>query len=274
MSISKKRRFEIFKRDKFICQYCGQSAPDIILQIDHIQPVSKGGTDDILNLITSCRECNYGKRDRLLSDDTVIKRQKQQLDDLQERREQLNLLMQWQRELAGLDQETMNKLTSFWDDLVPGYHLNESGHESLKKYLRRFEVAEIAEAMRISTNQYLQYNCDEDDNPIIPTKESVEKAWEYVGRICACERRNKEKPYMKDLYYTRGILRNRCHGLGRSLEWKCIELMEQYVLAGITIKELQTIAKRINSYHEFEEILALPATELANYMAESKTDNG
>lgn len=62
--ISKALRFEVFKRDKFTCQYCGRSAPDVNLQIDHIHPVAKGGDNDILNLITSCADCNSGKRDR------------------------------------------------------------------------------------------------------------------------------------------------------------------------------------------------------------------
>ena len=41
--ISKKLRFEIFKRDKFTCQYCGKMAPDVVLEVDHIKPVCKGG---------------------------------------------------------------------------------------------------------------------------------------------------------------------------------------------------------------------------------------
>ena len=45
--ISKKTRFEIFKRDSFTCQYCGRKAPDVLLVIDHIEPVSKGGTNDL-----------------------------------------------------------------------------------------------------------------------------------------------------------------------------------------------------------------------------------
>lgn len=56
--ISKKIRFEVFKRDKFTCQYCGRSAPDVILEIDHLNPVINGGDNDILNLVTSCRDCN------------------------------------------------------------------------------------------------------------------------------------------------------------------------------------------------------------------------
>lgn len=59
--LSKKIRFEVFKRDQFTCQYCGKKAPDVILHVDHIQPVSKGGTNDLLNLITSCQDCNLGK---------------------------------------------------------------------------------------------------------------------------------------------------------------------------------------------------------------------
>jgi len=55
-------RFEVFKRDQFKCQYCGRCAPEIVLEIDHVDPHSKGGSDEILNLITSCRDCNSGKR--------------------------------------------------------------------------------------------------------------------------------------------------------------------------------------------------------------------
>lgn len=53
-SISKKLRFEVFKRDKFTCQYCGKSAPEVVLHVDHIHPVSEGGETEIINLITSC----------------------------------------------------------------------------------------------------------------------------------------------------------------------------------------------------------------------------
>lgn len=60
-SLSKKIRFEIFKRDKFTCQYCGKQPPDIVLVVDHINPVALGGNNDEMNLITSCESCNQGK---------------------------------------------------------------------------------------------------------------------------------------------------------------------------------------------------------------------
>jgi len=59
----------IFKRDNFKCQYCGRSQQEgAVLEIDHIIPKSKGGTDDIDNLITSCRECNRGKGNHSLDE--------------------------------------------------------------------------------------------------------------------------------------------------------------------------------------------------------------
>ena len=64
MSITNKQRFEILRRDAFTCQYCGKRAPTTKLEVDHIEPSSKGGTDDDGNLITSCFECNRGKIDK------------------------------------------------------------------------------------------------------------------------------------------------------------------------------------------------------------------
>ncbi len=63
-----KLRFKILKRDNFTCSYCGRNVKEdkIKLQADHIIPKSKGGNDDEDNLITSCYECNFGKRDVLI----------------------------------------------------------------------------------------------------------------------------------------------------------------------------------------------------------------
>jgi len=61
IQLSKKTRFEVFKRDGFCCQYCGAVPPKALLEVDHIDPVCNGGTNDIDNLITACFDCNRGK---------------------------------------------------------------------------------------------------------------------------------------------------------------------------------------------------------------------
>lgn len=66
--ISKKLRFDVLNRDKFKCVYCGSSPKEdgVKLQIDHIIPLSKGGGNNIENLVSSCLECNIGKSDKEL----------------------------------------------------------------------------------------------------------------------------------------------------------------------------------------------------------------
>lgn len=60
-------RFAVFRRDDFTCQYCGRSAPEARLEIDHRVPVSRGGTNDISNLVTACSDCNRGKSNRYVT---------------------------------------------------------------------------------------------------------------------------------------------------------------------------------------------------------------
>lgn len=62
-AISKRVRFEVFKRDLFTCQYCGSTPPKVVLHVDHIVPVSKGGDNSEGNLVTACDACNLGKSD-------------------------------------------------------------------------------------------------------------------------------------------------------------------------------------------------------------------
>jgi len=62
--LSKRTRFEVFRRDGFACQYCGRTPPDVVLHVDHIQPVAAGGGNDETNLVTACADCNLGKADK------------------------------------------------------------------------------------------------------------------------------------------------------------------------------------------------------------------
>jgi hypothetical protein len=62
-AISKGARFAVFRRDGFTCRYCGRKPPEVMLHIDHIVPVAKGGDNAEANLITACVSCNLGKSD-------------------------------------------------------------------------------------------------------------------------------------------------------------------------------------------------------------------
>lgn len=60
-SLSVRVRFQVLRRDKFTCQYCGAKAPDVQLEIDHVIPVVLGGSRELSNLRTACQACNAGK---------------------------------------------------------------------------------------------------------------------------------------------------------------------------------------------------------------------
>lgn len=57
----------LFRRDRFICAYCGESfaGQRKLLSRDHVHPRSKGGEDRWENVLTSCKDCNSRKSDKL-----------------------------------------------------------------------------------------------------------------------------------------------------------------------------------------------------------------
>lgn len=73
-NVSKQKRFSrIFERDGGHCWYCGLDLTSFergsdCVQVDHVLPKSKGGTNADSNLVLSCRDCNYGKKTKTLEE--------------------------------------------------------------------------------------------------------------------------------------------------------------------------------------------------------------
>jgi hypothetical protein len=65
MTISAALRLQVRQRANFACEFCGVTETDSggELTIDHYQPQSKGGSDDLVNLLYSCNRCNQYKAD-------------------------------------------------------------------------------------------------------------------------------------------------------------------------------------------------------------------
>jgi len=59
-------RSQVFERDNYTCTYCGERGGK--LECDHIHPFSRGGSDALDNLTTSCFSCNRSKRDKTLAE--------------------------------------------------------------------------------------------------------------------------------------------------------------------------------------------------------------
>lgn len=61
MAVGAKLRYEVLRRDNYTCRFCGSSAPDVHLEIDHVIPRAHGGMDLAENLQALCDDCNAGK---------------------------------------------------------------------------------------------------------------------------------------------------------------------------------------------------------------------
>ncbi len=178
VSIPKSVRFEVFKRDHFTCQYCGQKAPDIVLHVDHIDPVSKGGSSEIINLITSCYACNLGKSDKRLTDTSAIDKQRKQLELIQERREQIELMFQWKESLSNLDKETLEMIKDYAHARIEPFTISENGEGTIRTLLRKYGIEDLLTAIDISADTYIKYDADGK-----PTQHSVENFINKLGGI-------------------------------------------------------------------------------------------
>lgn len=118
-------------------------------------------------------------------------------------------------------------------------HLNDNGKRSLEKLLKKFSHEQVMEAMRISVKQYIELNDGK------PTQESVEKAWDKVGGICALKKYDGTNPEMKEIYYIRGILRNRLSYVNEGL---ALGLLRKSVRLGAPIEALKEFALEVKNW--------------------------
>lgn len=245
-ALSPKTRFEVFKRDSFTCQYCGAKAPDVILHIDHIDPVANGGGNEILNLVTSCAECNGGKSSRRLDDASVVRRQHEQLADLQERRNQMDMILQWQRSMASIEVDAANEALSFWYELVPGLKANQNGIAYIDRLVKKHGLGDVIGAMR-TAKRYIRF----DDTGNV-TAESWEQAFDAIGRIIRVENDAKTNPFARDTAYIIGILKKRLPYVNFSLAGNNLNAAFSW---GVTFEEARAIALSAKNYGSFNQDL-------------------
>ena len=245
-SITKKTRFEVFKRDSFKCQYCGASAPVAVLVVDHIGPFSKGGADEITNYITACQSCNAGKSDRKLSDNTTIQKQKAQLDELSERRVQLEMMLSWRNGLKAMDSAQIAILQDAWTSGVPGWSLNDTGEKELRVWFKKYGMAAVLDAIDTSINQYVRQGEGGE-----ATAESVSTAWQKIGGILRVSSMPDDQ---RALYYIKGILRNRFSYVPVNI----VARLQQALAAGIDVEDMKEAAKNARNWTQFRAWLEEP----------------
>lgn len=146
--LSKKNRFEVFKRDLFTCQYCGNSPPLVILEVDHITPVSKGGDNDQDNLITACFDCNRGKGANLLSThpETISKK----CEKIKEKELQLKEFDKLKSTIKKRKARQAKKVAAVFTLYFESWVLNRAAITSIKSFLNKIDVNNLCEYMELA----------------------------------------------------------------------------------------------------------------------------
>lgn len=165
-------RFEVLKRDHFTCQYCGASAPEAILQVDHIRPVADGGTNDIFNLITACFDCNIGKGAKPLDSCELLSSQVTQLELAKRRSEQFEILEEWRKYVLEESQKAAETVSDLLFDIT-GYVLPSEEKDKIAKLSNKFGSDVVFCAARIAFTKY-----------DVRTDRKAQYALEKIGGIC------------------------------------------------------------------------------------------
>lgn len=179
-NVSKKTRFEVFKRDKFTCQYCGRKAPNVVLNCDHIKPVAENGSNGIMNLVTSCADCNIGKSDRRLDDSASVEKARRQAELMQERSEQIEMMAEWAENVSMMRAE-IDAINRALHGMGIG-RLTTQGEAEARKILKKYTIAEYIYALVVAIDSY-----------------GIEKGFDKINGICYNKRLESTDPGLAEI---------------------------------------------------------------------------
>jgi hypothetical protein len=146
--LSKRTRFDVFKRDEFTCQYCGQKPPAVVLEVDHVIAVAEGGGNDETNLLTACFDCNRGKAAGSLNVVPIDLKAKAAL--LRERMEQTAAYEDLLREQKSLVDRDIADVVDLYESAFPDWSLTAPARQSIKHFLTKLPASEVRDAMEMA----------------------------------------------------------------------------------------------------------------------------
>ena len=245
VNLSKAQRFEVFKRDMFTCQYCGRKAPDVILEVDHIKPVSKGGDNSIENLVTACWDCNRGKGAKKLSDLSEVEKARRQLEEIQARKNMIDLIFQWKESLKNEYDESIDRLSDIFSEST-GFSFTNSYRKKVKAGIRQFGLDIMIDSLYMAIDNYYH----EDEKGTAETAIS-----KYLG-IASNLYDRQNNPLKASITYIRNILNKNCSYLNISAfyaefpKWFTLRDSEEVIKIA---RASYTLREFINSLDEYAD---------------------
>lgn len=235
--LSKRVRFEVFKRDNFTCQYCGAKAPDVILEVDHIKPVKEDGTNEIMNLITSCFDCNRGKSSKKISDNSMIEKQRKQIEELNIKRQQLEMMLEWKEGVNNINEFEVDNIFQFINSYTDKYILADHCKLEIRQWIKKYSYESITNAIEIAFEKYF-------DN----TDGSLTFTFNKIGAILHVKSMPEHK---QKIAYIKGICKNMFNDY--DIKQASIELLDNYN-RGYSLDSIEKELKS-GSFKSFREFI-------------------
>jgi len=220
----------------------------VVLHVDHINPVANGGNNDIFNLVTSCVDCNQGKADRLLSDNSALVKQQNQAKLVSEKHQQIEMLAKWHKEMAQLDlkveqivRDEINKHLEPVRRSVSDIFFNSEIRRAIKKY----PLNVVLDSINASATIYLKDIRSSDD-----WAEYINK----IPKICYWKNEELKNPHLNEY--------RKIAFTAKKLWWNCYvnelvnEIKNLHEDHGLEISQIKKIAFGVKSISEFRQSAA------------------
>lgn len=158
---------------------------------------------------------------------TDTKAKRKQLEELSERREQLEMMVLWREGLEAITEDAASATVDQINKVIGGHGvLNESGRRDVQQWLRKFSLMELMTAIDEAASKRVI--------------ESIDDATAFISLIPKIATMNR-KPATRRLYYIRGIVRR--------------PLMREALEAGADLEWIEELAKSACNWTEFKQEL-------------------
>ena len=146
--LSKKVRFDVFKRDAFTCQYCGSTPPSVVLEVDHIHPVAHGGKNSTDNLITACFDCNRGKGAGLLT--TLPETINEKAALMAEKLEQMKAFQKLVKSQKKLEEQHIDEVEEAFNVHYPDGYFGLKFRQSVRLFIQKLPAHIVCDYMHLA----------------------------------------------------------------------------------------------------------------------------
>jgi transcriptional regulator with XRE-family HTH domain len=194
----------------------------------------QGASLETIKAVASALDCDFRELISLEASDPAL--------DVERERQQQEFARHAQ--IRALHDDTLKQIVAYWNSKIQGFSLTDAGVSTVERWMGDYSTEEILGAIDVSARQYLRFS-NEGSYAI----ESVREAFEKIPGICFVNRRAKEQPEIRDLYYVRGLLRNRIGG--HFDNHKAIQWLSSAFREGVPVDELRGVALAVSSWTQF-----------------------